>query len=972
MRTSPSGQILLEALLGLGVVTVLGGFVTVALLETLLTDRSGKERTQAASLAAEGVEAARAIRDRGWHLLADGPHGIARTASPNSYAFQGAQDTTGIYTRAVTVSPVYRATTGGITDDRATSSLDPDTKNVRSSVRWNRGGGFVLDVTLTTLLTNKPARTWLETLESEFLQDTRWNTQVHPAPPPPSGNGSVRLQSFGGAGFGGAPVLEGEYDFNANGPTDGRDVAVVDGHAFVATGSNAGGAALYILDVSLPRTPRLVGSADPGGRLLSVAVAGEYAYLGTDRNLGELRVIDIRNLSAPVAGAEINVPGNASGASLAVDGRFLYLGTSRGDFSVFGLDTPSTPVRLATLSLPGTPSIRGIATRGSLVYLATSANDAEVQVLDVSAVGTGGPPRVVGTLDYPGSEDATSIVVSGRAAYVTNEHLEPFPDHGELFILDLADPRSPTVSGTLLVDGQALDVAVLGSFAYLATSAPTAEFQRVTVTNPAAPVLSGTVNLAGPARAIAVSGPFLHLTTDGNTQEYAAIGNNPISPVALAAKGTVDLPGSADARAIVLHHTTAFVGTLENPAGPEFWAADVRNASSPVTIGSFEVGASVRALAVDGSYAYLATTKDDAELIVLNVSNQALPTLVGSFDLPGPQDGRGVSVYGTRVVLVRDAVPNQPWLSVLDALSPLPPGPVRGSLASALGSFLGGRGVSLGGAHAYVPVQNTNDPDGELQRVSLVTVTAPLTTGAYNAAGAGEGRSVFAQGRFFSLVTDERAGGSPEFFMVTAGSPSEPLTLETPTSALDLQGAGETLQVFGPVAYVGTRAPTREFQVLDLQNRSSPSRRLSWTAAGGVYGVAVADDFLYLATGNDAGEFVILEGKDSGFAGEGTIESIPFDAGSDATVFLRLAWQAIANGGVVKFQIRTGMTQSQLLAAPYVGPDGTAATYYQSSPAALTNPVGQPLVARWFQWKGTLNGDGSASPELQEVAVGFR
>lgn len=968
-----SGQILVEALVGLSLALVLGGIMVIGIGGSLVADRDGSERVRASAIATEGIEAARAVRDLGWEKLVDGPHGIVRITHPvtnaPSYDFSGQVDVSGdgLFRRTVTVEPVYRTSAGDITGDTASGTLDPDSKFVRAVITWDRGDRPG-DVTLQSLLTNWRERTWLDTLQSDFASGTLVGTQAIAAPPPPDGNGSLRLQAFGsGEEFGGEPSVEGSYDFNANGPTDGRDVAVANGYAFVVTGSNAGGAALYILDVSLPASPVLVGSLDPGGRLQAIAMHGAYAYVATDRNLGELLVVNIRDLAHPVAVRSINLPGNQDGRSLAVDGRYLYLGTDGSnssaapdEFHVFALDDPSNPTKLSSFSMEGAnPNIHGLAARGGIVYAATSSDVQEVQAIDVSD-----PVRPVlrGSLNLAGGDDATSISVSGNTAYLTRG------GSGSFVTLDLTNPFQPTVLGSMGTNGAALDAVVLGSFAYLATNASAAEFLRVDISNPSQPKFAGTANLDGEARAITALGPFVYITTDGNAQEFAVVGNDPSSPVALSQKAVLDLPGSADARALVVQGTVALLGTEENPAGPEFVALDIRNPVAPRQIGSAEIGGSVLGISVGGSYALLVTSVDGAELQTFDVSDPANPRFIRSADLQGTGDGRGSAVYGVSGILARDAVLGDPWLAFVRAWST---GVVTGALTNTDPHFLGGRGVSVSGSSAYLPI-GTDDGSGELYRVAVGDENAPQVTGTYDAPGSGEGLAAFSAAQKITLLVSNRAGSAPEFFMVQAPSLTAPLALESPTSALDLGGNGNALQVFGPVAYVATDAPTRQFQVIDLQTRTSPARRIGRDLGAPAYGVAVADDSIYLATGKDDAEFIILEGKDTGFGTNGTAESVQFDSGSDATVFVRLAWKALTSGGVVQFQVRTSMTQSSLLAAPFAGPDGTANTFFTSSPSLLLDPSGQPLAARWLQWKVFLSGDGVTSPELQEVLVSFR
>lgn len=98
------------------------------------TALSGK-RSQAVYLAEEGLEAVRNIRDAAFSNLADGTYGLA--ISGGQWVLSGTQDTTGIFTRQIVIS-----------------SIDANTKNVKSTVTWNqnlqRTGSVSFDTRLTT------------------------------------------------------------------------------------------------------------------------------------------------------------------------------------------------------------------------------------------------------------------------------------------------------------------------------------------------------------------------------------------------------------------------------------------------------------------------------------------------------------------------------------------------------------------------------------------------------------------------------------------------------------------------------------------------------------------------------------------------------------------------------------------------------------------------------------------------------
>ena len=92
-------------------------------------------RRQALSLAEEGLEAVRNIKEESFSNLSDGTFGLA--TSSNQWILSGSQDTSGLFTRQITIQPV-----------------DADTKKIESSVTWQQNAARTASTTLTTYLTN--------------------------------------------------------------------------------------------------------------------------------------------------------------------------------------------------------------------------------------------------------------------------------------------------------------------------------------------------------------------------------------------------------------------------------------------------------------------------------------------------------------------------------------------------------------------------------------------------------------------------------------------------------------------------------------------------------------------------------------------------------------------------------------------------------------------------------------------------
>lgn len=179
--------------------------------------------------------------------------------------------------------------------------------------------------------------------------------------------------------------------------------------------------------------------------------------------------------------------------------------------------------------------------------------------------------------------------------------------------------------------------------------------------------------------------------TTGRTYAYAAVAstsiglevldvtdpNNPVSVTKLALN--VDKNGSfPQGWRLAYYERKIYIVTRET-LGSEFHVVDVSNPSNPVeplsynlnidtsaygiVVRDFKQGSSVRRLA------FLATTKDDKELMVLDVTHpEAIFELTGATtNLPGGFDGTSIFLAGNTLYLGRESNPSGPELYALDA-----------------------------------------------------------------------------------------------------------------------------------------------------------------------------------------------------------------------------------------------------------------------------------------------------------------
>lgn len=133
--------------------------------------------------------------------------------------------------------------------------------------------------------------------------------------------------------------------------------------------------------------------------------------------------------------------------------------------------------------------------------------------------------------------------------------------------------------------------------------------------------------------------------------------------------GNMTGSGQAVVKSIFYHDGIIYLGLSKTASGPEFVVVDVGGGGiggtplSPRYLGSYSVGAGVSDISVKGRYAYLATADNTRELIVLDVSTPASPSLAGVYNAPGTTNfGYGKSVYlvGQTLYFARTYVSNAP------------------------------------------------------------------------------------------------------------------------------------------------------------------------------------------------------------------------------------------------------------------------------------------------------------------------
>ena len=128
--------------------------------------------------------------------------------------------------------------------------------------------------------------------------------------------------------------------------------------------------------------------------------------------------------------------------------------------------------------------------------------------------------------------------------------------------------------------------------------------------------------------------------------------SNPLLVATSSLQG-VDPSGSYPAAiSIFYYNSRVYVGTAET-AGPEFHIFDVSNPLSPIELGQIELTHNVHEIYVKNGLAYLSTSANSQELIILDINDPVNITELGSFNAAGSQDSFSLHTLGNKLYLGR-------------------------------------------------------------------------------------------------------------------------------------------------------------------------------------------------------------------------------------------------------------------------------------------------------------------------------
>ncbi|MGD9732351.1 MAG: C13 family peptidase [Desulfamplus sp.] len=485
------------------------------------------------------------------------------------------------------------------------------------------------------------------------------------------------------------PVIIGSVDtpdgqFNPLLPDGAMNITIVGNKAYLANGSSG----LFIIDITNPYEPAILGSVDTPGRAWGVAVQDGIAYVA-DHDSG-LQIIDVTNPAQPFIIRAFNNLSGSNVCGIAVANGKAYVGG--GYLDVIDITNPTEPFIVGSVKTEGnitTSAPYGIRVLNGKVYVADSSLVSGYSGLSIIDVTNPAQPFICGNVDTPGR--AQAVTVYDEKAYVVN-------GGSGLQVIDIKNPEQPVIIAGVSIPGSAYSVAVVDQKAYVASG--NGGLQIVDVSNPVKPQIVGDKDTPGYTERLFVSegiaylangvsglqiidikdkkNPFILGTvdTDGyttgvtvvNKKVYISDGDaglkvidisNPSIPIIL---GTVDTLGFAFDVAVLDKKAYVVNGGYSGHKGLQ--VIDIADPAKPVIVGSLEMSGATRSLTVLDGNVYIT---DGLGLNIIDVTNPAKPVIIGSVDTDG---------YTTDVTVLNNKayVANGSYgLSIIDISNPAQP-----------------------------------------------------------------------------------------------------------------------------------------------------------------------------------------------------------------------------------------------------------------------------------------------------------
>ncbi len=388
---------------------------------------------------------------------------------------------------------------------------------------------------------------------------------------------------------------------NGTAVSDGYTLKINNGYAYL--GTKLGGSGInefFIIDISNANFPIVVGSTRAYGNVWDMKIAGDYAYLATDSSGSEIRVINIKNKTAPMQVGLYDFAGSKVARSIEQMGTITYVGLSDGTLAVINFSDVTSPVLLGSVNTGGA-SLTKLSVASH--YVVASVDSTSVGLLAIDVVNPSNM-TVIGT--FSGASHCLSVNYEStkERAILGCQDQGTNPD---FYVVNMHDLTQPITLSAIDTGADNRDIFIWGNNAYVATSDDLKNVKFWDITNSITPINFGYFDALGSVNSVAFDGSRIYLASDYDAAEFQ-VGRNDwqTTPILKMIKG---LNLSTNAYSVIIKDEHALVTTAVGLA-----VIDTSTEINPQKITANNLGLTTGAFMDGRGYLYLSTADDNKEL----------------------------------------------------------------------------------------------------------------------------------------------------------------------------------------------------------------------------------------------------------------------------------------------------------------------------------------------------------------------
>ena len=552
-----------------------------------------------------------------------------------------------------------------------------------------------------------------------------------------------------------------------------------------------------VFSISGDDSPQLITGIPLPGDLKKMAVSGSYAYIA-NCELG-LHIIDI---SDPANPTQINLFETDNPTAIAVQGNYVYLTSYyRNSLEIINVSDPYNPLLVREFYLPyWTSRAEDIYSQDGRVFIADSTSG--LYIVNVSNPTS---PYIEGTVGIEFVPNA--VYVAGDFAYVVS--YSGFANSA-FEIFNISDPSNPSLSGIYLdYISNFTDIFVLNNYAYITNSWEMYAMVIFDVSDPSNPTYVNTfANYGWAAFSLSIDDTLVCLGSCRPFTLTTANISDPQSPIAI---GYYSAPGHI--RDIFVAGNYGYVAADE----PSFISIDLSNPFSLEILDSQNTTGWPQKVFTAGNFAYLANNYYGMEI----------------FDISDPGDIQFISQYNTYVTFSIYVSGNYAYLANYDRGIEIvdvsnPSAPIQaGVYDEYTGRFYD---VKVAGNYAFVAC----GPYMGFQILDVSDPADPVMIGGH------------------VVTADARAVDISGDYAFVAAGPTGLLifdisNLSNPVQVSQFYTPGYAIDVVADNNYVYIADTSGGLFIINIQNPSSPTLVDTYDTPGAILNIHVEGDYIYAA-----------------------------------------------------------------------------------------------------------------------------